>query len=151
MSAENFASIEDTDFRWEKSNRTVGETEMVTLITDPGLPHGDPDWERAEKALDNLRREDLVDSYGTFWDSTGGEGIVQFKTTSFGVDLFAAALGIEIIGFGDLCQCDLDLLQLDPVIPPMATESAAQFHDVYSTGDYDDAWTRMIEARQAEV
>jgi hypothetical protein len=41
----------------------------------------------------------------------------------------------------------LELLQLDPVIPAMETESAARFFDVYGTTDQDNAWTRMIEAR----
>ena len=73
--------------------------------------------------------------------------IVSFKVTPFGVDLFAAALGVEIIAFGDLCECELDVLQLDPEIPSMETESMERFSDVYGNTDQYNAWRHMIEAR----
>lgn len=138
------AAIEDAERRWEAANDYDDVREMVTLITDPGLPRGG-DWDRAERALDNLRREGLIYSSATYWDSTE-QGIVSFKLTSFGIDLFAAALGVEIIAFGDLCECELDVLQLDPVIPAMDTESMARFADAYGPKDHDNAWKRMIEA-----
>jgi hypothetical protein len=88
MRKEN-AAIEYHEERWEKANDYDGAREMVTLITDPGLPRG-REWDRAEKALNNLRGEGLVDSRATYWDSTE-QGIVSFNMTSFGIDLFAAA------------------------------------------------------------
>ena len=142
------AMIEDRDERWEAANDYDDTREMVTLITDPGLPRGDLEWERAERALDNLRREGLVTSQATFWDITD-QGIVQFKLTPFGIDLFAAALGVEIVAFGDLCECELDVLKLDPEIPAMETESWDEFSNVYHHRDPYVAWTRMIEARDA--
>lgn len=143
------AAFEDALQRWEEANDYDGAREMVTLITDPGLPRAD-DWDRAERALDNLRREGLVDSRATYWDSTE-QGIVSFKMTPFGIDLFAAALGVEIVAFGDLCECELGVLQLDPVIPAMDTESMARFEDVYGNTDQVNAWTRMIEVSDADV
>jgi hypothetical protein len=138
------AAIEDAGARWEEANDYDATREMVTLITDPGLPRG-REWDRAERALDNLRREGLLNSRATYWDSTE-QGVVSFKLTSFGIDLFAAALGVEIIAFGDLCECELEVLQLDPEIPAMETESMARFSDVYGNADQDNAWTRMIDA-----
>jgi hypothetical protein len=139
------AALEDAHERWEEANDYDDTREMVTLITDPGLPRGN-EWDRVERALDNLRREGLVNSRATYWDSTE-QGIVSFKVTPFGVDLFAAALGVEIIAFGDLCECELDVLQLDPVIPSMETESMERFSDVYGNTDQYNAWRHMIEAR----
>jgi hypothetical protein len=40
----------------------------------------------------------------------------------------------------------LEVLQLDPEIPAMETESMARFSDVYGNADQDNAWTRMIDA-----
>jgi len=122
------AAIKDSEVRWEEANDYDGAREMVTLITDPGLPRG-REWDRAERALENLRREGLVTSEATYWDSTE-QGIIPFKMTRFGIDLFAAALGVEIVAFGDLCECPLEVLQLDPVIPAMETDSMARFTDV---------------------
>jgi len=132
------AAIEDAEVRWEEANDYKDTGEMVTLITDPGLPRGH-EWDRAERALANLRREGLVDSRATYWDSTE-QGIVSFKMTPFGIDLFAAALGVEISAFGDLCECELSVLQLDPEIPAMDTEPRRRFFPVCG----DNAWTLMI-------
>ncbi len=139
------STFEDVYQRWEYANDYDGQREMVTLITDPELPRA-ADWDRAERALDNLRREGLIESKATYWDSTE-QGIVSFKMTPFGIDLFAAALGVDIIAFGDLCECELDVLQLDPVIPPMETESMEGFSEVYGNTDQGHAWKRMTEGR----
>ena len=150
------AEIEDEDARWEAANALVPpgtdrrETQMVTLISDPELPSGDA-WDRAERALDNLRREGLIESGGTYWDLTQ-RGIISFNMTSFGVDLFAAALGIDIIGFGDLCECDLDVLKLEPEIEPMETamwESFSAAYDPSSPRRADNTWARMMEQRES--
>ena len=118
--------------------------EYVTLIADPGLPSGNA-WDRAEKALDHLHREGLLDRVNTYWDESQ-HGIVAFNMSAFGQELFASALGIDdFIGFGDFIELDSQRLVLDPPIPPMPTLTHDSFSKVYTPGEHDQAWRRAVE------
>lgn len=130
------------DPAWEQVNAESRDGRFVTLITDDGLPQGDPHWSRAEGAIDHLDRENLLARHATYWNETE-QGVVEFGLTDFGIDLFAAALGTEVIAFGDFCEMDISRLQIEPPIPAMPTRSAEAFRAVYGPPDHDSAWRRM--------
>jgi hypothetical protein len=132
---------------WDEASRLGLSGEFVTLITDPGLPRG-KEWDPAEKALDHLAREGLIEPLSSFWDESQ-QAVVAFRMTTFGMELFAAALGIELIAFGDFCEVHPDRLQLDPPIPAMDTRLYESFKIAYNE-DRDRAWGILIATTAGE-
>jgi hypothetical protein len=139
--------------RWERANAIGRGGAFVTLITDPGLPGPTRFWPRAQKALDHLDREQLINLGSTFADDEE-RPIISFQMTEFGMELFASALGLDLIAFGDFCNLDPKHLLLDPPIDPMATRSGVIFHEEWNrcnrNDDFDNTWKNTVGHTAAE-